>query len=352
MRACARLLLWIGSVAGAACPALAQGAFADQLVPLAPDYAQASSWAATPDRPGAAVARPAGSKAVPKRPKVDVFYIHPTTLRDPSKWNQSIDDADTNAWTDESVVARQASVFGGCCRIFAPRYRQAGLKSLATQYGGDGGKAYALAYADVLRAFDHYIAHDNHGRPFILAGHSQGSLQLFHLLQDRIDGTPLGQRMVVAYAIGFSLLEGDFGTSLKTLKPCAGPTQTGCVIGWNSYLDGSDTRAFATRAIPRFEAEHGAGTAGRLLCIDPLALDGQAHATGAGTLPASKGLALPALRAGVVSAHCDEMGVLKVTLSADVGLAPLAGGSMHYHDYALFYAELADDAVRRARAFR
>jgi hypothetical protein len=352
MRACARLLLLI---VGAALPVFsvqAQASFAEQPVPPAPDYAQASAWAATPSKPGAAVARPAGSTPDPKRPAVDVFYIHPTTLRDPGKWNQSLDDAETNAWTDESVVARQASVFSDCCRIFAPRYRQAGIKSLATQYGGDGGKAYALAYSDVLRAFDHYIAHDNKGRPFILAGHSQGSLQLFKLLQDRIDGTPLAKRMVVAYAIGFSLLEGDFGTSLKTLKPCATPTQTGCVIGWNSYLEGSDTRAFATRAIPRFEAEHGAGTAGHLLCLNPLTLDGRAHAAGAGTLPASKGWTLPALRAGVVEARCDEMGVLKVKVPADLGLPPLSGGSMHYHDYALFYAELRDDAVRRSRAFR
>jgi hypothetical protein len=352
MPAILRLLLLVIAASGLTEPVRAQTPFAEQQIPSAPDYARPSAWAATAARPGAAAAQLPADPLPTKRPRIDVFYIHPTTLRDSTKWNQSLDDAATNAWTDESVVARQASVFSRCCRIFAPRYRQAGLRSLATQYGGDGGKAYALAYADVLRAFDHYISHDNKGRPFILAGHSQGSLHLFKLLQDRIDGTPLVKRMVVAYAIGFSLLEGDFGTTLKTLTPCATPKQTGCVIGWNSYLAGSDIRAFATRAIPRFEAEHGAGTAGHLLCINPLALDGRGRETGGGALPRGGGLTLPALRPGVVSAHCDDKGVLEVSVPADLGLTPLPGGSMHYHDYALFYAELRDDAARRSRAFR
>ena len=33
-------------------------------------------------------------------------------------------------------------------------------------------------------------------------------------------------------------------------------------------------------------------------------------------------------------------------------MKPLPGGSMHYHDFGLFYADIRADAVRRARAFR
>src|SRR3546814_15517433 len=84
-------------------------------------------------------------------------------------------DAATRRWTDLSVTARQASLFDACCRRFMPRYRQASSRAFAERLG-DGAKAYALAYGDVLRAFRSYVAHDNHGRPFIIAGHSQGAL--------------------------------------------------------------------------------------------------------------------------------------------------------------------------------
>src|SRR3546814_13240872 len=61
-------------------------------------------------------------------------------------------DAATRRWTDLSVTARQASLFDACCRRFMPRYRQASSRAFAARLG-DGAKAYALAYGDVLRAF-------------------------------------------------------------------------------------------------------------------------------------------------------------------------------------------------------
>ena len=62
--------------------------------------------------------------------------------------------------------------------------------------------AFELAYSDVLRAFDYYLAHENHGRPFILASHSQGSLHALRLIQERLAGKPLQKQLVAAYLIG------------------------------------------------------------------------------------------------------------------------------------------------------
>lgn len=317
--------------------------FAAEVHPPAPDYAAAASWAARPGAEGLAAAVPPNATPAATRPAVDVFFVHPTTYRSKTRWNPAVDDAETNDWTGRSVVARQASAFNGCCRIFAPRYRQASLRAFSAM-AGDGGKAYDLAYGDVLRAFDYYLAHDNHGRPFILAGHSQGALHVFGLLRDRIDGTPLGQRMVAAYILGFGISEGDFGTTFHTVKPCTTPAQVRCVIGWNSFLDGSDTAGYITRSQARFVAAYGDRPGKALLCFNPLA--GAAF----GALPAGDTGVLPSLRAGAVTAHC-EGGVLLVSPDMALSLTPLPGGNMHYHDIALFYADIRADAARRAQAF-
>ena len=170
-------------------------------------------------RPGCDPA--ARRNAAARNPAVDVFYVHPTTSKSREVWNQDLADAAENRWADESVVARQASVFTGCCRVFSPRYRAATAKAFTSPAGRDA--AFELAFSDIERAFDWYLAHENHGRPFIIAGHSQGAFHMATLLERRIDGTRLQRQMVAAYIIGINLAEGDFGRRFKPVKPCARP---------------------------------------------------------------------------------------------------------------------------------
>ena len=97
-----------------------------------PDYSNLNYWAAHPWKkdPGDSVPKPL-LQNYSKDSLADVFFIHPTTLtsmRD-SCWNADIDDADLNAKTDYSTILYQASVFNEKCRIFAPRYRQAHIRS-------------------------------------------------------------------------------------------------------------------------------------------------------------------------------------------------------------------------------
>ena len=347
----ASILIWAGAIVAQPVSEAPAVAFLDEAQPPAPDYARPDAWAARGSFEGVAALVP--PNAMPRRtePSADVFYIHPTTYLSKTRWNQHIDDVATNAWTDTSVVARQASAFNACCRIYAPRYRQASLRAFGAM-AGDGGKAYALGYDDVLRAFDYYMAHDNHGRPFILVGHSQGALDLFKLLHDRIDGTSASRRLIAAYVLGYGLVDGDFGTALKKLKPCTAPGQTGCVISWNSFLEGSDATAYARRAAERYVVTHGNGPGARLVCSDPLELGGAHRDTGTGALPDSTAASLPSLVPGAVTTRCDADGVLKVRLAPSLTLAPLPGGNMHYHDVALFYADIRADAARRVAAFR
>jgi hypothetical protein len=51
-----------------------------------------------------------------------------------------------------------------------------------------------------------------------------------------------------------------------------------------------------------------------------------------------------------VTARCDQ-GLLVVTANPSLDLKPLPGGSLHYHDLGLFYADVRANAVARVRAW-
>lgn len=348
-----------GSTASAQAPPSAPPppAFDSQPQPAAPDYTQDSAWAALPGIAGPAQTVPQGREAAIGMQGIDVFYVHPTTYRTPERWNADPSDPKVNAWTDASVIARQAAVFNACCNVFAPRYRQASFLATRDRFmEGDGGKAYALAYADVLAAFDQWQASRNAGRPFILAGHSQGGEMLMRLLADRIDGKPLQQRMIAAYAIGIDFSVGYFGTRYATLKPCDTPVQTGCVASWNAVTPEADLKLLGGFAGARFVHGHGKEDGREPLCINPLTFDrakpAAERSASMGAVPGEPGEGpVRAPVPGKVSARCDS-GFLVVDADPALELTALPGGSLHYHEYGLFYADIQANADRRIRAWR
>jgi hypothetical protein len=322
-------------------------------VPPAPDYARLASWAASARHEGAAASMAAGSLARQNLP-VDVFYIHPTTDRTAGRNNQPLADKGTNAWTDGSVIARQASAFNGCCRVFAPRYRQAAASSQSS-----GAKvrddAFALAYGDVRRAFRYYLDHDNHGRPFILVGHSQGAAHLERLLDDEIDGKPLAGRLVAAYVLGITFPASKYDRPGSTLKVCDKPDSTGCVVHWSSVLASADLDKSVAMVEGYNRTKLPAGADPRVLCVNPLTFDrSQPSAPRQAAEGAVPGTPDEHPMRGIVrhdvAARC-ERGFLVVDPDPALELAPLAGGSMHHHDLGLFYEDVRENAVLRARAW-
>src|SRR4029077_7977724 len=105
------------------------------------------------------------------------------------------------------VVGQQAARLGSVCRVFAPVYRQVTLTALTARLAGrDVPTDGQLAYDDVLDAWKHYIANDNHGRGVILIGHSQGAGLLTTLVKNEIDTNPeLRDRLVSPMLLGPSL---------------------------------------------------------------------------------------------------------------------------------------------------
>lgn len=321
-----------------------------------PDYSDPSYWAALPTMPGKSNLVPVGSPPAIVNSEVDVFYIHPTTLKDWSQANQDLSDKKVNNWTDASVIARQASVFNQCCEIYAPRYRQAGFTAIKDpDYLRNGGKAYRLAYSDVLKAFDYYIKNKNKSRPFIIAGHSQGALMTYWLLKDRIDNSPLQKQLVTAYIIGIDLMQGDFGRTYQSLKLCTTPKQTGCVLAWNSVTKDLNIDQYETMVGKRYEYQYKTNKGRESVCINPITFDvnqpeAQASAS-KGAVPGEPGFGkLKALKSGSVAAKCHR-GLLIVEADPTLELTPLPGGSMHYHDIGLFYGDISANIALRIEEF-
>jgi hypothetical protein len=196
-----------------------------------PDYANLDYWAAHPWKWDPSDSVPEPLRNEPTDSLVDVFFIHPTTYtRNISGTNASIDDDYVNAKSDYSTILYQASVFNQHCRVFSPRYRQASIKMFFTEDKEAAKNALAIAYADVAEAFSYYLEHWNHGRPIIIAGHSQGSLLAEKILKEFFEHKPLARQLVVAYVPGWSVPKDYF----NGLGMCSDSSQTGCVCSWRT----------------------------------------------------------------------------------------------------------------------
>jgi len=195
-----------------------------------PDYSQLKNWAAHPQKidPSDSVPESIIKQYKPKQ-LADVFFVHPTTYLDPAMpngWSASLKDIALNIKTDYSTILSQASIFNEVGLIYAPRYRQAHIKSyypINTIDTINALAAFELAYQDVKRAFEFYMVNHNQGKPIIIAAHSQGSTHAKRLLKEFFDGKALTKQLVTAYIVGMAVDPQEF----TNLKACSTPTETG-----------------------------------------------------------------------------------------------------------------------------
>jgi Protein of unknown function (DUF3089) len=213
-----------------------------------PDYREYDYWAAHPQKndPSDSVPHPLKTD-YRYDSSVDVFFLHPTTFtqKEETSWNADLNDPSLNAKTDYSTILYQASVFNEY-RVFAPRYRQAHLRSYYTAENS-ASIAFDTAYEDVKNAFKYYLEHYNNDRPLIIASHSQGTTHAKRLLKEFFENKPLADKLVAAYLVGM-YIPTDYFTGLQT---CKDSVQTGCICAW---------RSFQNNYIPSFvEKENGSG---------------------------------------------------------------------------------------------
>ncbi len=266
--------------------------------PAKNDYSKSESWLCRPGRQDACAVDmtttivAANGKltretwAANAKAKIDCFYVYPTVS------NDATPNSDMVAGPEElNVIRAQFARFGSQCRVYAPLYRQVTLTALRAFISGKPMTAdRALAYNDVLDAWNYYLERDNQGRGVVLIGHSQGSLVLTQLIKNEIDGKQLESRIISALLLGTNLpvpKGKDVGGAFQHMPLCHSAKQTGCVITYAS---------FRSNAPPPANSRFGKVAAENMIsgCTNPAALAG-----GSGELHAYLG----ARGSGVVAAE-------------------------------------------------
>jgi hypothetical protein len=238
-----RHLLFAAAVLAAA-PVSAQA----QQTAAAPDYSKDSSWLCLPGR-GDTCSTPlpttalnpngygsTGKSAVAKDPPIDCFYVYPTVSRDPGM------NSDLNPSEEKLAAETQFARFASVCRTFAPLYRQMTVSAVvAYSAGADLKVPSTIAFRDVAAAWRNYLATRNDGRPFVLIGHSQGSLMLQLLIANVIEKDPaVAKRMKLAILPGFDVMVPQgrvVGGTFKSTPLCSRQGEAGCVISWTSFRE-------------------------------------------------------------------------------------------------------------------
>jgi len=195
---------------------------AEDFVPAEPNYDKPSQWYMT-DRHGQA----------------DIFYIISTETGDYTNADGSICHY-ANTYADSLRAPLLGEMKGvdtllsGRLNFYAPYYRQCSLQS----FGSDSvaRERLPLAVDDVRRAFAHYLKNNNQGRPFILAGFSQGAVIALQLMSEMNDETYA--RMVAAYIIGTNISQEMLDNNSR-IRPAQGADDTGVTICYNSVRDES-----------------------------------------------------------------------------------------------------------------
>lgn len=196
----------------------------NEVIPQAPNYAETSQWYVS-ERGGQA----------------DIFYIISTetgdyTVADGAPCHYADTYTDSLRTPLKSEMEGVDMLVSGQLNFYSPYYRQCSMQT----FTDDSLKAVRMPLAtdDVRRAFAYYLQNQNQGRPFILAGFSQGAMIALDLLREMSDD--VYSRMVAAYIIGASIPQQMLSGHLR-IRPAQGATDTGVTICYNSVRDASST---------------------------------------------------------------------------------------------------------------
>jgi hypothetical protein len=206
--------------------------------------------------------------------KYNCFYLYPTASIE-SSTNSDL----TVQPVEQSIAMDQAARFSSVCNVWAPMYRQITVNGLTVANTSDPG-AYQVAYASVLKDWNDFIENEDHGKPIIFIGHSQGSVMLIKLLQAKIDTNAKLRKLVVAAIIAggnVTVPTGKtVGATFKHLPLCTTKKLSGCVIAYSSFP--AEPPADANFGRPgqgiSLNTNQTATTGVSVACVNPAALGG------------------------------------------------------------------------------
>jgi hypothetical protein len=354
------------------------------------DYANPALWLCRPDMDDNECHRNLDATAVhtdgtlevvkherAEAPAFDCFYVYPTVTL--GQGAQMTDFSEAGVTTTLDALLLQAARFNRICEVYAPLYRQVGLVGISPPAGAN----VQQSLQDVRDAFAYYLEHFNHGRNFVLMGHSQGSFVLEGLIRRDVDEQPaLRARMISALLIGGQTYVPPgkiVGGSFQNIPACTQPAETGCVVAYNS---------FAAEAPPTASALLGrVGTAlatdpvdinGQVLCVNPADLAGNTGRYAGAYFPLTiynpsfgaaetypAGITTPfALYRDILRGGCATAAgasYLKITAEQPAGdqralpayrnaLAESVGFGLHFMDYNIPFEDLIETVSRQAAA--
>jgi hypothetical protein len=297
--------------------------------------------------------------------KFDCFYVYPTVSREESL------NADLTVQPAEVDTAiAQVSRFSSVCHVWAPMYHQRTVRSLLT---GFNPEADTVAYESVLSGWKDYLAHDNHGRPIIFIGHSQGAAMLIRLLASQVDPDPaLRARTVVAILAGGNVdvpTGRTVGATFHHLPLCTSAAQAACVIAYSSFPAPPPTDSIF--GVPgqgvSLQSGQTATDGVQVACVDPASIGGGATSVltpyflSATSSPPPPPLTTPWVTyPDLYTASCDHAGAatwLNIG-THDVAGRPVVtqplGATWGYHlvDINLTLGNLVDDVRAQESAYR
>jgi pimeloyl-ACP methyl ester carboxylesterase len=220
-----------------------------------------------------------GATSTPKRAqprKLDCFYVYPTVS------NQTTPAA-TKAIDPEvrSIALYQAARYSQLCKVYAPVYRQITLSGigLGASSGAVTPKMRATAYNDVRDAFRTYLRKYNHGRGFVLIGHSQGSFVLRQLVAQEVDRkASVRKRLVSAILLGGNVLVkkgSDRGGDFRNVRTCRSSKQLHCVVAFSTFGETPPANSAFGRPSRILETgPKGPPSRYEVVCTNPAALGG------------------------------------------------------------------------------
>ncbi len=273
----------------------------------------------------------------------DLFLIAPTVdVQD--EYNMSMDDEKTKA-KFLGALNMERGIYEDSTRMFAPYYSQGAMKIYSMT--PEEREPYLLtAYVDIKAAFEYYLENENHDRPIVLAGFSQGADLCYRLLEDYFKDEKMQDRLVAVYAIGWPCTK-EMVDKYPQIKPAESETDTGVVIS----IDCEAPDVTETFITPK-------GT--KAYTINPL--NWKTDDT-----PADKSLNIGACFTDYdgnikteVKELCgcyidDERGVIKVpdVDPADYpAIVPgLREGAFHIYDYQFFFRNLQENVAKRVERY-
>ncbi len=296
------------------------------------DYAQEENWLKIPEITH----------------EVDTFYLYPTSYMDEAEDAKPICDIDNKKVQDRArlVYENQATVYEESTNVFAPFYRQSNIYQVAGMSNEELEEYQRNEQrTDVYAALDYYFENYNEGRPFIIAGHSQGSIMTKIVLGEYMQAHPeYYERMVAAYPIGYSITR-DWLEDHSYLKFAQGADDTGVIVSWNTEGKGN-------------KGQQNLVVEPNSISINPInwKLDDTyaGFEENLGSRIMNEETGNYEIVKGVADAQIDtERGVVICT-TENVEYAPEAlfgPESLHSHDYDFYYENLRENVKTRVEAF-